>query len=274
MTRHGVHFMSGLPRSGSTLLSAILKQNPAIRHAGISTPVAPMMVKITSVMVEGEFQTEFDSAATSRILRGTLYNYYGSDGTDGVIVDNNRMWCTRLGLINSLFPDARVICCVRDPVWIVDSFERLFQQDPLLSSKIVPIQSRGSLHDRVEHLLSKDGTFGYCWRALNEAYFSTFAQKLLLVDYDRLVTDPSGTLKRITGVLGLPNHDYDFNKVDTNEPIAFDQQLGTPGLHTVRSQVRPNHRRPVLPPEIVSRLAGGTFWRKQDMNPGHVTIIA
>ncbi|MBD9680249.1 sulfotransferase, partial [Pseudomonas sp. PDM18] len=32
------HFISGLPRSGSTLLSAILLQNPRF-HAGMSSPV-------------------------------------------------------------------------------------------------------------------------------------------------------------------------------------------------------------------------------------------
>ncbi|MEM5734156.1 sulfotransferase, partial [Shewanella algae] len=33
------HFISGLPRSGSTLLSAILRQNPRF-SAGMSSPVA------------------------------------------------------------------------------------------------------------------------------------------------------------------------------------------------------------------------------------------
>lgn len=35
---HQFHFISGLPRSGSTLLSAILSQNPRF-HAGMSGPV-------------------------------------------------------------------------------------------------------------------------------------------------------------------------------------------------------------------------------------------
>ena len=35
------HFISGLPRSGSTMLSAILRQNPRF-HAGMSSPVASL----------------------------------------------------------------------------------------------------------------------------------------------------------------------------------------------------------------------------------------
>ncbi len=40
--QYGLHFISGLPRSGSTLLAAILRQNPAL-HAGITSPVGSMV---------------------------------------------------------------------------------------------------------------------------------------------------------------------------------------------------------------------------------------
>ena len=36
--QHGIHFISGLPRSGSTLLAGILRQNPRF-HAGMTSPV-------------------------------------------------------------------------------------------------------------------------------------------------------------------------------------------------------------------------------------------
>ena len=36
------HFISGLPRSGSTLLAGILKQNPRF-HAAMSSPVAGLV---------------------------------------------------------------------------------------------------------------------------------------------------------------------------------------------------------------------------------------
>ena len=36
--QHGIHFISGLPRSGSTLLAGILRQNPHF-HAMMTSPV-------------------------------------------------------------------------------------------------------------------------------------------------------------------------------------------------------------------------------------------
>src|ERR1700685_2110174 len=44
-----IHFISGLPRSGSTLLAAILRQNPAFR-ASMSTPLSAMFTGLLQRM--------------------------------------------------------------------------------------------------------------------------------------------------------------------------------------------------------------------------------
>src|SRR5690348_9110027 len=46
---NGIHFISGLPRSGSTLLGAILSQNPRF-HAGMSSPVAQMFSSLQTML--------------------------------------------------------------------------------------------------------------------------------------------------------------------------------------------------------------------------------
>jgi sulfotransferase len=43
--RNGIHFISGLPRSGSTLLAVLLLQNPAL-HAGITSPVGGLVATL------------------------------------------------------------------------------------------------------------------------------------------------------------------------------------------------------------------------------------
>jgi sulfotransferase len=40
--KNGIHFISGLPRSGSTLLAALLLQNPTL-HAGITSGVGSLV---------------------------------------------------------------------------------------------------------------------------------------------------------------------------------------------------------------------------------------
>jgi sulfotransferase len=48
------HFISGLPRAGSTLLSAILKQRPRF-SATMTSPVAALACAIRPKMTGGEF---------------------------------------------------------------------------------------------------------------------------------------------------------------------------------------------------------------------------
>ena len=44
-----LHFISGLPRSGSTLLAGILRQNPAF-HAAMTGPVAGLVTVLLNAM--------------------------------------------------------------------------------------------------------------------------------------------------------------------------------------------------------------------------------
>ncbi|WP_438381577.1 sulfotransferase [Asaia sp. BMEF1] len=269
-----VHFISGLPRSGSTLLSALLSQNPALVTSGRSSPVAPMILRVSSLMAEGEYAGDFDPGKRDRVLRQLLDSYYGSSGERRVIVDTHRDWCARLGLIDTIFPKAKVICCVRDPIWIMDSLERLIVRDPILSSHLVPMGRRATQHDRLDHLLSPDGVFGYAWRVLIEAFHGTFANRLILVDYDYLARYPKAALNALTRELGLPAHDYDFEHVESPDHGAFDQALSTPGLHQLRPKIGFEARRCILPPSVQERLAGGMFWRSPQAAENGVRILA
>ena len=47
--QHGIHFISGLPRSGSTLFSAILRQNPRF-HAMMTSPVGGLYMAMLNAM--------------------------------------------------------------------------------------------------------------------------------------------------------------------------------------------------------------------------------
>jgi hypothetical protein len=47
--QNGIHFISGLPRSGSTLLAAILRQNPRF-HAAMTSPVGSLYTALEAAM--------------------------------------------------------------------------------------------------------------------------------------------------------------------------------------------------------------------------------
>ncbi len=268
-----IHFISGLPRSGSTLLATLLRQNPALR-AGMSSPLAVLCERVLPVLGQGEYAATFDDAGRRRVLRA-LFDAAADDAPDdAVLFDTNRAWCAHMGLLADLHPNAFVVACVRDPVWIIDSFERLFRRNTYLVSRLHGLPASATVFDRVEQLMAVTGAFGAAWQALQDAYYGEHAHRLIVLDYDELVADPRRVLALLYDLLGLPLFAHDPDSVAFAGGDAFDAALNTPGLHAVRSRVAAIHRRTVLPPGIVSRLAGTAFWRDAGSNPGGAFVIA
>ena len=159
------YFISGLPRSGSTLLAAILRQNPRF-VAGMSSPVAGLLNTLLHEMSgKNEFSVFIDNGQRERILRGLVEQYY-AEAEAAVVFDTNRAWCSKLPLLATLFPDSKVIACVRDLSWIVDSVERLVRKNIFEPSFIFNCQSGGTVYTRANGLAGPEGLVGYAYDAL------------------------------------------------------------------------------------------------------------
>ena len=70
-----------------------------------------------------------DEAQKRELLKGLFDNYYHAIHPDKVVFDTNRAWCSKLATLVKLFPEAKVICCVRHVPWIMDSIERLVREN-------------------------------------------------------------------------------------------------------------------------------------------------
>ena len=102
-----LHLISGLPRSGSTLLAAILRQNPRF-HASISTPLADLVARLVQDMSAHEGAVLLSSAQRERMVRALIESYY-SDSDRDLVFNTSRRWCSLLPLVAQLFPTCRVI---------------------------------------------------------------------------------------------------------------------------------------------------------------------
>ena len=172
-------FISGLPRSGSTLTGALLRQNPRF-HAGMSSPIAGLFEGVISQVSAGsELSTMVDDEQRARILRGLFDSYY-ADMTEEVIFDTNRAWTANLPALMRLFPEARVICLVRDLSWIMDSMERQFRGNAFENTRLFNNPGeRSTVYTRVEALAGANRLVGYPWHALREACYSDFADRIV-----------------------------------------------------------------------------------------------
>jgi len=268
-----VHLISGLPRSGSTLLSALLRQNPRF-VAGVSSPVAMLCSNLLHSMSGAtEFASFFTDDRRRTILQGIFRSYYADVSPDRVIFDTNRSWTARLPLMRELFPQARVIACVREVGWILDSIERQIRRNPMRPSKLFNYKTGGSVYARVEILMDPEkGLVGLPWSSLREAWFGEAADRLIVINYDDLAREPRRILVRLYETLGEPWFEHDIDNVVHDEP-AYDEDLGLPGLHRVRRKVTPEPRSPAIPPDLFAKFADAAFWTLPRLNERNVTIL-
>tara|TARA_R110001599_G_scaffold300320_4_gene505423 strand:+ start:394 stop:1203 length:810 start_codon:yes stop_codon:yes gene_type:complete len=252
-----IHFISGLPRSGSTLLSGILNQNPDF-HAGMSSPVASLINGSLEQMGAGsEFYSFFNEDKRKRIFRALIDAYY-EDNPKPTIFDTNRIWTARLHQLVDIYDDFKVVCLVRNPAWIMDSFEKIYRKNPFDYSKMFSAGNRVTVYSRCESLLN--GVVGLSLTALKEAFYGEYSDRLLLVDYDLLTKFPEKALKLIYEFLEIDYFPHDFENVEYSHD-EFDYTLGVKGLHTIQRKVEYKERRSILPPDLFDKYNEMAFWK-------------
>ena len=269
-----LHFISGLPRSGSTLLSSLLRQNPRIT-AGMTSPVGHLVnAMLRETSMRHEDAVFIDDEMRERLLRGIFDAYYPDTGPDSIVFDTNRGWTTKLHVLAELFPEAKMICCVRSPAWIIDSIETLTRKNAFELSGIFGFEPGGTIYSRAEALAGHAGMVGFALHALREAVHGPLRDRLMLVQYDTLVAKPMEVLAAIHDFIGEEMGAHDPENIEPSyDMYEFDRKLGTPGLHSVRGAVKPALRDTLLPPDLFTLHDNRSFWRDRAVMPQGLRIL-
>ena len=189
------YFDCGLPRSGSTLLTALLNQNSDI-HAGVLSPVFELMY-YNDVILQNEQATAFPKPDIFHyMVRSQIINYY-SDRDEPIIIDKCRGWPAHIDLLQKyIADDPKLICTVRHPLDILASFITLFHKSTTLNFLDKAMLQKGlTITDDTRcHFMMSPG--GIVWESMN-ALATAFRQKqqhhIHFIQYDDclLYTSPS-----------------------------------------------------------------------------------
>ncbi len=176
-------------------------------------------------------------------------------------------------LLETLFPAAKVIACVRQLSWVLDSMERLVRRQPVGVSKVFRFDTNTTVYSRVEALTDPRGMVGFAFQATKDAFYGQYAPgHLLLLTYESLARNPSAAMRAVYQFIGEPWFEHDFDHISYNAD-EFDARVGMPGLHTVRPKLEPIERTPVLPREIFGRFANESFWMDPKNNISQVPVV-
>lgn len=252
------YFISGLPRSGSTLLSSILRQNPDF-YADIASPVEAMSGTLIDIITGSESNLNLDENKRKNILYGLFDGYY-QDVDKPIVFDSSRMWTKKTTLLKTLFPYTKILCPVRDIVSILNSFEVISSKNPFHTNTLV--ENNKNIFARCDGMMDRNsGIVAGPWINLSEGYAAN-PEMMMLIEYEDICRYPEKTMRKVYEFLGKPYFNHDFENLEySNE--TFDRVCNLKDLHTVKKKVEYKPPKCILPPEIVQKYKemNMEFWR-------------
>ena len=263
-------FMAGLPRAGSTMLSAILNQNPKI-YSGPSSPVLNTMTVLEQSLANDEFFNAFPKPEQAGKIIANVIQHFYSDIEKPVIIDKNRSWTDRLHYIKGYFGiDPKVLIPVRNMDEILASFIAMHHRNE--------IQTNGKLNFIDEMLvknnmpltdenrcaiLANQGIVGNSYQSLRQALMQGHQKSLHLIEYDDLISNPDQTMKLVYEFLEMDYYQHDFDDLKNVNQEKDLEIYGFKDMHDVRSTVGKTSIDPkeILPESILALCKGAEFWR-------------
>ena len=272
MTQKSFFFLSGLQRSGATLLSSILNQNPDI-WASPASPLFRLMAAETATYDTAE-NIDYDRKdGIARSIAHTPLAFY-ADKEAKYVIDKNLNWQTANGisLIRTYMSERpKIICPVRAIPEILASFDSIITGvdgneanaiDAAVMRETVPV---GNLADRrAEWLMRHDKDIPICLNGMKLALNPELRDMFLFVEYDDLVSDTEGQIKRIYEFLEIEPFEHEYqNIVDPTEISENSPLTGIRHLHKVRPKIEKKSVNPedVLSEDTIRRYSGLEFWR-------------
>tara|TARA_B100000131_G_scaffold226133_1_gene217728 strand:- start:9846 stop:10673 length:828 start_codon:yes stop_codon:yes gene_type:complete len=262
------HFLSGLPRSGSTLITSLLNQNPQI-HASTNSPVLDTIHYTEEYLLKNseQYRAHPKPDCAHKVISSIPHNYY-YNVSESIIVDKSRGWVNQLEHINDYITKSpKIICPVRNIHDIIASFLQLIERsddnnfiDDNLKSNNIEINN----DNRSDYLMCSQGIIGLSYIALSEAYRKGWDKHILIVEYEDLVNNSQVEMNRIYDFLDLPHYTHNFDNVET-EFEEKDIVYGLKDMHKVRTKVEKIYRNNemYLSNDIINKYKQMEFWRNQ-----------
>lgn len=267
--------MAGLPRSGSTLLSSILSQNPNI-YSGPSSPIAGCMLAVDNLLKKDELYKAFPKPEQANLMIFNLISQYYEDIDKLSVIDKNRSWPAHVPLIESYIQQpAKIICPVRDVDEILASMISMIRRNPYnagvsrsnfidepLIKQNIPINDENRCH----FIAGPKGILGNSLRSIVDGVSAGFLDRMLFVEYKDLMASPKQTLQCIYEFLNEPNFEHDFDNIENTSKEKDLEIYGLEDMHTVRKVLKATALNPkeVLPSSVLERCKGMDIWRRPE----------
>jgi len=235
-------FFTGLPRTGSTIVKAILNQNPHI-YASKSSPMCNTMWHFPGLLADSiAYSASPNEPGLQRIMENMLPLYYKDKLINKkIIFDKAFSWGAPLnyGMIKTVLGrDPRFLVTTRNFDDVVDSIIRLIKQNPDTNvfTKGMVIDPNLSFKKNVLKHLNQPHHVLYLALIGLENLQKNHSKDTFFIEYDEFCNTPEKILKDFYKFFKLPYFKHDLNNIEDPER-ENDLVYGIPTLHEIRPTI-------------------------------------
>jgi sulfotransferase len=260
-------FIAGLPRSGSTLLSALLNQNPQI-HAEPSSPLIDCINSNELILTQSEQVRAFSVSERVFNVCSQIPKSFYSHIEKPFVVDKNRNWTASYAFFLAkkyIDSEPKIVCCVRDVLEVLSSYVAIAEKNGtggFIDELINTQQYFGPINDdRCDALMSPGGRVNSNLNSMKSMWQSEYKKNMLLVEYNDLVNSTQSTMDSIYKFWGIDTFQHELN---VQEPFRVDDQVyGIRNLHLLKDKVESHSRNPEenLSQYVLNKYSNLNFWR-------------
>ena len=228
--------LSGLPRSGSTLLSAILSQNPLIHAEGNSAVCQLMWDMQQSCLTTAKEQLAANGRQQTTVhdLIAHIPHLYYKNNAPGetIVVDKCRSWTipANIQLLKTYIDkNIKIVILERSVKEIVASFLKLYKENNASADQLA--------HLEIALLAPNSEPIMRSITGINWAKKHNQAKTFLFISYNDLIADPENTVKKIYAFCGWAEFAHDYAHIVSKYP-ENDEIYKLKGQHTIRSSIK------------------------------------
>jgi sulfotransferase len=241
-------FLIAQPRSGNTLLSSILNQNPEIACTGNSITLE-IMKDLFLLKQKDVFKNFPDHKSLDNVLSSVYGNYY-KDWPQRIIIDRGPVMTKgNLMLMQKYFKHSyKCIVLLRDVIDVLASYIKWYTENP----DAFPNKFGSNDEEKLTRLMSDEGSIAKELKAIQNSY--NYKHLCCYIKYDNLVTNPELEIKKIYELIDEPYYPHKFEnlqQLNINGIGYDDTELGK-DMHTIRSTIQkiPNPYKDRIPKTI------------------------
>lgn len=218
-----INVITGLPRSGSTLLCNILNQNSKL-YATSTSELPRFLSEITnawtnSIDVKNELNRDREKTEDKmvRTMRAYVEAWHDSDK---LVFDKSRGWSNNILMLQKLYPESKTIVMIRDLRNVFASIEKQHRKFPLLDE--AGDMTSKTLFNRADTMFAPQGIIGAPIVGI-EDIIRRKHKNVLFLKCEELTEAPKKVMENLYKFLELESYDHDFdNVVNTSaDPDGF-----------------------------------------------------